>query len=143
MTPERILIVDDDHDYVEAVSSFLEANGYLVLKAYDGAEGLKVAKMQRPDLIIMDVIMDERTEGFFAVHEIRRTPQLSAIPIFILSSLYARVTDFQVRPDKGWLAGDEFFAKPVSMPALLEKIREHLRPHEPAPVEPTGGKAGA
>jgi len=143
MISRKILIVDDDHDYVEAVSSFLEANGYLVLKAYDGSEGLKLAKMQRPDLIIMDIVMDERTEGFFAVHEIRRTPQLSAVPIFILSSLYSKTTDFQVPPDRAWLAHDEFFAKPVSMPALLDKIREHLRQHEPAPVEPTGRKAEA
>lgn len=140
MTAKIILIVDDDHDFVEAVSAFLEANGYLVLKAYDGREGLKLARLQRPDLILMDVLMGERTEGFFTVHEIRRAPQLSGIPIFVVTSMYSEVADFRIAPAAAWLAHDEFFAKPVDLPALLERIRERLGENKPA-VEPAGRKA--
>jgi len=123
---ETVLIVDDDPDFVEALSFFLEANSFRILRARDGKEGLKVAKMERPDLIIMDIVMSERSEGFFTVQEIRRTPELKTVPIFVLSSLYSQVADFRIHPDSGWLAHDEFFSKPVDMPVLLEKIRQRL-----------------
>jgi len=123
---EKILIVDDDRDFVEAVSAFLEAHNYVVLKAQDGREGLKLAKMQRPDLIIMDIIMNERTEGFFTVQEIRRTTELETVPIFILSSLYSQAPDFGIPPNSSWLAHDEFLSKPVNMPDLLEKVQRRM-----------------
>lgn len=123
---KKILIVDDDHDFAEAVSSYLEAQGYVVVTAHEGREGLKLAKMERPDLIIMDIVMNERTEGFFTVQELRRTAELKAVPIFVMSSLYSKITDFGVPPDSGWLAHDEFFSKPVEMPALVEKIRQRI-----------------
>jgi len=123
---KRILIVDDDHDFVEAVSCFLELNGFKVLRAHDGAEGVKLAKMERPDLILMDIMMNERTEGFFAIHEIRRDPVLKNVPIFVVSSFCTALPDFEIPSSGGWLAHDMFFAKPVNMRQLLEKIGERL-----------------
>jgi DNA-binding response OmpR family regulator len=121
-----ILIVDDDIDFVEAVSALLEANGFTVLKAYDGREGLRLAKMARPDLIIMDIVMSERTEGFFAVQEIRRATKLREVPIFVVSCLYSGVEKFKISPDSEWVAHDEFFSKPVDALQLLERIRRRL-----------------
>lgn len=129
---KRILIVDDDADFVEALSVFLQSHGFLTLIAHDGAEGLKLARMERPDLIFMDIVMDERTEGFFAVQEIRRTEELRNVPVFVLSSLYSTGTDFRIQPEAGWLAHDEFISKPPDMPALLEKIRRRLEVTEAA-----------
>jgi DNA-binding response OmpR family regulator len=126
--PASILIVDDDADFVESLSFFLEFHGYAVLRARDGNEGLKLAKMERPSLIIMDIIMNERTEGFFTVQELRRSRELTTVPIFILSSLYSTMTDFRVPPESGWLAHDEYLSKPVDMNQLLEKIRQRLGP---------------
>jgi two-component system alkaline phosphatase synthesis response regulator PhoP len=126
MSEQKILIVDDDADVVESVASFLEANGYQVLKAHNGREGLKQAKLERPDLIIMDIMMNERTEGFFTVQAIRHTPGLESVPIFVLSSLYEQIPAFRIPPDSGWLAHDQFFPKPANMPELLEKIRQFL-----------------
>ena len=137
----KILIVDDDADSVEAVSSFLEAHDYVVLKARDGVEGLKLAKMEHPDLILMDIVMNERTEGFFTIQEIRRTAELRTVPIFILSCVYAKVADFGVQPDSSWLAHDEFFSKPVNLGELLAKIREHLGKHDRTTGTPAGRKA--
>ena len=59
MTPaaKRILIVDDDRDFVEATQAFLEANGFTVLRAHNGRDGVKLARMERPDLILMDIMM--------------------------------------------------------------------------------------
>ena len=79
---QTVLIVDDDPDFLDALSSFLEANRYRVIKARSGAEGVFRARLERPDLVIMDVVMGERTEGFFAVQELRRTPGMEEAPIF-------------------------------------------------------------
>jgi DNA-binding response OmpR family regulator len=128
MTPgeKRILMVDDDTDFVAAVSCFLEANGFTVLKAHDGAEGVKLAKIERPDLILMDIMMDERTEGFFTIQEMRRAVELKGVPIFVLSALYTQLPEFGIAPDSGWLAHDEFLPKPVDLAQLLEKIRRRI-----------------
>jgi DNA-binding response OmpR family regulator len=126
MTKRKILIVEDDADYREAISFFLQQHNYTVLQAEDGNEGLKLARMERPDLIIMDVMLGERTEGFFTVQEIRRVEELKDVPIFILSALYTRVPGFRVAPEGVWAAHDEFFSKPVEMPFLLEKIRQRI-----------------
>lgn len=123
---KRILIVDDDHDFAEAVSCFLELNGFSVFRACDGAEGIKLAKMKRPDLILMDIMMNERTEGFFTIHEIRRDPALQAVPIFVVSSFCTLLPDFEIPSSGGWLAHDMFFTKPVDTRQLLDKIRERI-----------------
>jgi two-component system alkaline phosphatase synthesis response regulator PhoP len=128
MSTERtILIVDDDVDFVEAISALLEVNGFTVLRAYDRREGLRLAKTGRPDLIIMDITTSERTEGSFAVQEIRKTMELVEIPIFVVSSLYSGEEDFRTSPDSAWLTHDEFFSKPLNTLQLLEKIRQRLK----------------
>ena len=134
---KKILMVDDDLDFVEAISSFLTEKGYTVLKAYNGKEGLQLAKMELHDLIIMDIKMTERTEGLFVVQEIRRIPELKSVPIFVLSSLYDRVSDFKIYPDKVWLPCDEFFKKPVNLNNLLEKIEKCIGSSE----KPTADKS--
>ncbi|NNG17492.1 MAG: response regulator [Gemmatimonadales bacterium] len=71
------MIVDDDIDFVRSLSLFLEIHGYTALEAYDGAMGLRLAKLERPNLIVMDIVMKERTEGLFTVQEIRQASGLS------------------------------------------------------------------
>lgn len=143
MTSEvkKILIVDDDADFVEAVSSFLSSKDYSVLKAQDGQEGLKLAKMEHPDLIIMDIMMTERTEGFFIIHDIRRTPELEKVPILVLSSLWSSVIDFEIPPGSDWLGHDTYLPKPVDMTELLHEIR--LRTGEEAGGGKSSGKGMA
>ena len=126
ISKNKILIVDDDADFAEALSSFLEANGYQVLQARDGTEGLRLAKTQQPDLILMDIVMRERTEGFFTIQEIRHTPGLEDTPVFVVSSIYSQVPGFRVMPEASWLSHDDFLAKPVDPPQLLEKVRARL-----------------
>ena len=100
MTEERkrILIVDDDRDFVEAIACFLEANGFVVYRAHDGNEGVRLAKVERPDLILMDIM------------------------IFVLSAFCSRLPAFEV-PEGSWLAHDLFLSKPVDTARLLDRIR--------------------
>jgi two-component system response regulator VanR len=120
-----VLLVDDDRDFRESLGLFLSANGLHVIEAGDGAEGLRLAMAEHPEVIIMDIMMNERTEGLFAVQSIRRTPELKNTTVIIVSSLYSDVSRFSVSPERAWMGQDEFFAKPVDMPRLLEHIRSH------------------
>ena len=123
---KRVLIVDDDEDLVEVISRFLEANGYAVARASSGAEGVRRAKEDRPNLILMDIMMSERTEGFFAIQEIRRTPEIGAVPIFVISAMLGRLPDIDVPEGGGWMAHDLFLPKPVDLGYLLEKVRQRI-----------------
>lgn len=122
----KILIVDDDDDFVRSLSAFLESQGYQPIVAGDGRAGLRLAKQERPDLIIMDIMMNERTEGLFTVQEIRRAAGLNRVPIFVVSALYSKVPEFDIPLDGEWLAHDEFLPKPLDMSRLLEKIRTRI-----------------
>ena len=134
----KILIVDDDVDFVSSLSAFLEAQGYTSIKAHDGREGLRLAKQERPDLIIMDIMMKERTEGFFTAQEIRRATGLGDVPIFVVSALYSKLDGFEIPPEVEWLAHDAFFPKPIDMFRLLESIRERV----PGNREPVAARLG-
>jgi len=128
---KTILIVDDDADLSEALRFFLEQHGYRVTVAQDGREGLRLARLEQPDLVIMDIMMNERTEGLFTIQELRHTPELKHLPVFVLSALYDKEPDFRIAPEAGWMAHDEFFPKPVDMPQLLAKIRQRIGPEAP------------
>ena len=76
---KTILIIDDDEDFATAITTLLERNGYAVHSARDGREGLEQAKKLRPDLILLDVMMTERTEGFFTLQHMRSIADRMAI----------------------------------------------------------------
>ncbi|MGB8328989.1 MAG: response regulator [Polyangiales bacterium] len=114
--------MDDDRDFRESLSAFLTASGLRVIEASDGREALRVAMSERPEVIVMDIMMNERTEGLFTLQAIRRTPELQETPVIVVSSLYSDVRTFSVSPERAWMGQDEFFPKPVDMPGLAEAI---------------------
>jgi CheY-like chemotaxis protein len=73
----RILLIDDDPDFSAAVSTYLEANGFTVVRAASGREGVTLAARERPALILLDIIMDERTDGLFTEGALRELPGLA------------------------------------------------------------------
>jgi CheY-like chemotaxis protein len=122
----KILVVDDDPDFRESMRVFLEGQDFTVVEAGDGREGLRLAKAERPDVILMDIVMSERTEGFFTIQQIRDVKELEKIPIFVISSLYTHAPGFAIQPERDWLEHDEFFPKPVDMPKLLAAIGKYV-----------------
>lgn len=120
-----ILVVDDDSDFCAALSAFLESEGFRTICAADAREGLRLAKTHLPAIVIMDIVMNEPTEGLFAVREMRHSPELLHVPVFAVTSLFAR-TDLAVPREPGWMACDELFTKPVDLEAMLEKIRQYV-----------------
>ena len=123
----KILIIDDDIDLVEAMRLTLEKEGYEVVDAQDGKKGLEKIAREKPDLILLDVMMETQDEGFHIAYQIRNNPQMSDLPIIILTAV-GQETGFSLDKDKDedFLPVNEFLEKPVNPDFLLEKIRTAL-----------------
>jgi CheY-like chemotaxis protein len=139
-TRKRVLIIDDDADFTRAVAGLLTSAGFAVISAINGREGLELAKRRRPDLILLDVMMDERTEGFFTLQQIRASAALRATPVIVVSSIYTDQPAFRVDPDAGWLPASLFLPKPVDPVRLLEESARLIAASESigAPAPPVG-----
>jgi CheY-like chemotaxis protein len=118
---KRVLIIDDDDDFTRAVGSLFTSSGYAILTAANGRDGLDLAKRAQPDLIVLDVMMTERTEGFFTLQQIRRVPALQHTPVIVVSSIYTDQPAFRVDPGAGWLPASLFLPKPVDPARLIEE----------------------
>ncbi len=122
-----ILIIDDDRELAYALKIALEARGYSVECAYDGEEGLRKAETIRPDLIILDVMMRTKDEGFQVSYKLKNHPELRSIPIIILTSV-GSVTGFSFSTeDEDYLLADELLEKPVRPATLVERIKTLLK----------------
>ncbi len=130
---KAVLIIDDDRDFVRAIQTLLESSGFKVRAAASGREGLELAKTTEPDLVLLDVMMSERTEGFFVLQEMRRIPALSQTPVIVLSSIYTDLPAFRIDPEAGWLPASLFLAKPVEPARLLAEV-ERLTSESQSPA---------
>jgi len=125
---KKILLVDDEIDFVEINKVALENKGYQVVVAYDGKEALNTAQKEKPDLIILDVMMTTKTEGFDVSREIRKQKEFQNTPIIMLTAIRERMdVKWKIQPDKEWLPVTEFIEKPIPPEKLIEKIEEMLK----------------
>jgi two-component system cell cycle response regulator DivK len=117
----RILVVEDQEDNRRIVRDLLTATGYELIEAQDGEAGIRLAKEQRPDLILMDIQLPV-LDGYEATRRIKADPELRAVPIVVVTS-YALSGDEQ----KAIAAGcDAYVAKPFSPRQLLATVRKLL-----------------
>lgn len=122
----KVLLVDDDRDFVEATKLVLESGGYEVVTAYDGDEGLARAKKEKPALIILDVIMPVK-DGFTAAEKLENDPELTKIPVMMLTSFSQRVGETSVSVSQGMaLDAEDYVEKPVSPQELLRRVQNLL-----------------
>ena len=127
MAMKRILVVDDDRDVFESMKIVLEAEGYDVDWATNGTEAITKARACRPDLMILDVMMNTDDEGFQVTYKMKRDETLSCIPIVMVTSVGARTGfSFDRNRDQDYLPVNEFLEKPVDPKVLLDKVRENL-----------------
>ncbi|MCD6594509.1 response regulator, partial [bacterium] len=111
----KILIIDDDADFVEANRIVLEAEGYDVDFAYDGDEGLRKLREIKHDIVILDVMMKSNSEGFSLAQKMSNDPVLKSIPILMISSVQRKTGfHFDYRTDADYIPVDNFLEKPVS-----------------------------
>lgn len=124
---KKILVVDDDVDIREAARAVLESAGYQFVGASNGEEGLEKARQEKPDLIILDVMMKTFTEGFHIAHKIRRDEALKDTPIIVLSAIGEKSGfEFSPETDEDYLPVDIFIDKPFDPEDLLEKVSKLL-----------------
>jgi DNA-binding response OmpR family regulator len=119
----KTLVVDDDPDVVEAISLILKKEGHQVFQAFSGAEGKEAVKKSKPDLLILDVIMEEPDAGFSLANDLRREGFKK--PIILLSSI-GKVTGMEFGDDANESPDYYFVDKPIKPQALISKIKEVL-----------------
>lgn len=118
---KKILIVDDESDLVETLTFRLEASGYDIVSAHDGQEGLEKARSEKPDLILLDVMMP-KVNGFQVCRELKNDEKTKGIKIVILTAK-------SQESDKFWgknVGADGYISKPFEASELLAKIEELL-----------------
>jgi len=119
---KRILMVDDEPEFLEMVKTRLEAGGYEVITASDGQQGLDKAKKEKPDLIILDLMLP-KMDGYKVCGFLKKDTRYSGIPIIILSAR-AQEEDMKLGEELG---ADAYIIKPFDAPVLLNKIKEFLK----------------
>jgi len=130
-TSQKILVVDDDRDYVAGIRYVLEAKQYEVVAAYDAEEGLLKARDAHPDIILLDIMMGKGAEGILFARKVRHDPEYGAcagIPILVLTSMREKTGFWFTNEPKHpvFFPIDEIVEKPVKPADLLEKIRRML-----------------
>ncbi|MDP3047836.1 MAG: response regulator [Thermodesulfovibrionales bacterium] len=125
----KILVVDDDPDILEAIGIVLEANGYKVVTARDGVDGLTRLKEEKPDLMILDLLMP-KLDGFGVCKELKdpRWTKYARIPIIILSSVREDASRRRYELETGLqLDVDDYVEKPIEHTILLERVENILK----------------
>jgi len=127
VSKQTILVVDDETDLLDLIEYNLHKEGFNVLKAEDGEEGIKVAKEHRPDLILLDIMMP-KMDGLEAVEIMRQDEDLKKTPIIFLTARSDEKTEIDGL-NKG---GDDYITKPISTTKLVSRIKAVLRRFEDA-----------
>ena len=127
----KILLVDDDPDFLEMHKAVLQNHGYDVLTATSGQEGLERVRAEIPDLIILDLMMEKHDAGFSFSKTVKTDPLFRKIPILMVTSV-AEATGFRfsLEEDGSWMKTDDFLDKPVIPKSLLERVDKLLRKRE-------------
>jgi DNA-binding response OmpR family regulator len=119
----KVLVVDDDPDIVEAISAVLAGKGHEVQGAHNREEGLQAARDGKPDLLVLDVMMDQPDDGMVMAQELKRDGFAS--PILMLTNI-SNITGLEYGKDDEIVPVDIFLQKPVDPAVLVEKVDELL-----------------
>ena len=125
MPSAKILVVDDDPDFVEIMRTILESNDYNVVTAANGEQALSQVKAQRPDLMLLDIMMSSVLDGLNVSEQLALDPEARFMPVIMVSSIaetpYAHVFPMGEQPHM-----DAWMSKPVDPKVLLAKVAELL-----------------
>ena len=121
----KILVIDDDTDFVLVSRAILESEGYEVLEAANGSEALEMMRRDRPDLVLLDVMMSTTLEGVDVSKEIESDPNLEDVPVVMISSIAtseyaAEFPDDERVPIAAWIS------KPIQPAVLLKTVRRFV-----------------
>ena len=122
MDKKRILIVDDEKDFIDPLSERLEAKGFDIIKAYTGKEGLEKAYVEKPDLIILDIMMPEM-DGYDVCRKLKIDENYKKIPIIMLTAKF-QPNDVEFAKEMG---ANAYLTKPLEMDVLLNMVNGFLK----------------
>ncbi|MBI4431241.1 MAG: response regulator [Candidatus Omnitrophica bacterium] len=117
---KKVLVVDDEMDALEIIKKRLEAD-YKILEALSGSDGLKLAEAERPDIIILDIMM-RGVSGLEVLDVLMHSPHLSRIPVIMVTAL----DDFNTQQEAGHLGARFYITKPLNGPLLQNKVKQLL-----------------
>ena len=128
MENTKILVVDDDQDIRDSLQSILEGQQYTVVTAAGRTEGMKKINTEKPDLVILDVMMSTWQDGFEMARELKNDPQFKNMPILMLTGVKDKTgIDFKsTAGDPTWCPVDGFLEKPVGPDILLPEVARLL-----------------
>ena len=133
---EKILIIDDDVDTLRLVGLMLQRQGYQIVAASNGSQGLAKAFDERPDLILLDVMMPDM-DGYEVTRRLRKNPTTATVPILMFTAktqLDDKVTGFEV-------GADDYLTKPVNRQELLSALKRWIaRPNANGALSPVAGE---
>lgn len=122
----KILLIDDDTVFVEATKTVLESR-YRVVTAYDADSGLTKARSEKPDLILLDIIMPDK-DGFHVCKQLKNDPKLAEIPVIMLTSFAQHRGETNIPVSAGFeLEAEGYIDKPVSPDSLLKQVGVWLK----------------
>jgi DNA-binding response OmpR family regulator len=123
----NVLIVDDDQDYGDALRIMLENSGYEVRHVLNIRDGQKALEGEKPDLIILDVMMDRHTDGFDLCYNLKHDEACRSIPIMMVTAVTEK-TGFKFSPetDGEYLEADAYVAKPIPVAELLSRVNKMI-----------------
>jgi len=123
----KILIVDDDYAFVEATTAILKSGSYEVEAAYDKEEAMEKIKKEKPDLVLLDVMMQRLDDGFTMCYKLKHDPELKQIPVLMITGV-AKKTGFKFSPqtDGEYLEAEGYVDKPIKASDLLKRVKKLL-----------------
>lgn len=135
---KRLLIIDDDPDYVAGIKSILDNAGYAVEVAYDPKAGLKALQTRPYDLLLLDIMMGRGAEGVMIARKLRKDPKLREMPVLIITGMREQIAFlFPGEPiHPGFVKLDELVEKPVEPSLLLEKVNALIQAAEERKAQP-------
>ncbi len=123
----KILLVDDDVDFIESTKTVLESKPYEVIVANNGKEGLRKVKDEKPDLVVLDIIMPAE-DGFTVAERLKGDPELAKIPVIMLTSYSAKGAGTGIPRSRGYqLEAEDYIEKPISPQDLLAVVASYLK----------------
>jgi two-component system, OmpR family, alkaline phosphatase synthesis response regulator PhoP len=123
---ELILVVDDDPDLVDMVSTKLEANDYRIAKAYDGVQAWEKIRQEKPAMVILDVMMPNK-DGYVTCDEIKKDADYKDIAVVLLTSVVDNLPTSSYTHHSGRTTlADDFIPKPIDLDKLIGIVQENL-----------------
>lgn len=126
--PAKILIVDDDSDFVAGIRPILESNGHGIASACNKTEAMEKIEKFKPDLILLDIMMERLSDGFDICYKLKHDEKMRKIPVLAISAINEKFNfKFSPETDEEYFGADDFMEKPVKAADLLERVEKLLK----------------